>query len=212
MKVNVVMLSFAHCNASLTMKYDINQINSLIRNRRSVFPKMYNGEQVPREVIEKMLENANWAPTHKFTEPWRFTVFYAEGVEKFAEFQSELYRKRAGDHRNFDESTYQKLKEKPLMASCIIAIGMKRDPEKRIPEIEEIAAVSCAVQNMYLPATAYGAGCYWSTGGPTFWDEAKVFFKLAQEDKLLGFLYVGMPVEREFGSNRGAWEDKVIWI
>jgi len=97
------------------------------------------------------------------------------------------------------------------MASCIIALGMKRDPEKRIPEIEEIAAVSCAVQNMYLTATAYGAGCYWSTGGPTFWDEAKDFFDLTPDDKLLGFLYVGMPVDKEFHGNRGAWEKKVAW-
>ena len=193
------------------MKYDINQINSLIRNRRSVFPKMYTGEQVPREIIEKMLENANWAPTHKFTEPWRFTVFYGEGVKEFAEFQSALYRKRTNDHGTFDESAYLKLKEKPLMASCIIAIGMRRDPERRIPEIEEIASVSCAVQNMYLTATAYGAGCYWSTGGPTFWDEARDFFGLTPEDKLLGFLYVGMPVDKEFGSTRGAWQQKVQW-
>jgi len=199
-------------NITSIMKYDINQINSLIRNRRSVFPKMYTGEQVPRHVVEKMLENANWAPTHKFTEPWRFTVFYGEGVKKFAEFQADLYRQRTGANPTFDESTYLKLKEKPLMASCIIAIGMKRDPENRIPEIEEIAAVSCAVQNMYLTATAYGAGCYWSTGGPTFWDEAREFFKLAPEDKLLGFLYVGMPVDKEFGSTRGAWEDKVTWV
>lgn len=194
------------------MKYDINQINNLIRNRRSVFPKMYTGEPVPREVIEKMLENANWAPTHKFTEPWRFTVFYGDGIEKFAEFQSEAYRQRTGEHGTFDESTYRKLKEKPLMASCIIAIGMKRDPEERIPEIEEISAVSCAVQNMYLTATAYGAGCYWSTGGPTFWDEAKPFFGLGPEDKLLGFLYMGMPVEKKYHGTRGKWEEKVKWV
>ena len=193
------------------MKYDINQINHLIQNRRSVFPKMYTGEPVPREIIEVMLENANWAPTHKFTEPWRFTVFYEDGIKQFAEFQSSLYRQRAMNSGNFDEATFRKLKEKPLKASCIIAIAMKRDPEKRIPEMEEIAAVSCAVQNMYLTATAYGAGCYWSTGGPTFWEEAKPFFNLGAEDRLLGFMYVGMPVDQEYRSTRGPWQHKVEW-
>ena len=193
------------------MNYDINQINTLIRNRRSIFPKMYTGEPVPKQVIEKMLENANWAPTHKFTEPWRFTVFYEQGVKKFAKFQSDLYRQRTSESGTFDEAQYQKLKKKPLMASSIIAISMKRDPEKRIPELEEIAAVSCAVQNMYLTATAYGVGCYWSTGGPTFWEEAKPFFGLEAEDKLMGFLYVGMPEAREYGSTRGDWRRKVEW-
>ena len=58
------------------MNYHTNEINHLIKNRRSVFPNLYTGEPVPKEVIDQMLENANWAPTHKFTEPWRFTVFY----------------------------------------------------------------------------------------------------------------------------------------
>ncbi len=194
------------------MKYDFNQINSLIRNRRSIFPKMYSGEQVPTEIIETMLENANWAPTHKFTEPWRFTVFNQQGVQKFAEFQSGLYKQRALNDGTFDQEKYQKLRQKPLLASCIIALGMKRDPEKRIPEIEEVAAVSCAVQNMYLTATAYGVGCYWSTGGPTFWEEAKPFFDLGPEDKLLGFLYLGMPADREYTSTRGDWQQKVRWM
>ena len=193
------------------MNYDISQINHLIKNRRSIFPKMYTGEPVPKSIIEQMLENANWAPTHKFTEPWRFKVFYGKAVDKFANLQADLYKLRATPD-NFDEVKYKKLSEKPLMASCIIAIIMKRDPETRIPEMEEVAAVSCAVQNMYLTATAYGVGCYWSTGGPTFWEEAKPHFDLAPEDKLMGFLYLGMPVDKEFQSTRGAWQEKVEWI
>jgi nitroreductase len=193
------------------MNYDFEQINSLIRNRRSIFPKMYTGDPVPKHIIEQMLENANWAPTHKFTEPWRFTVFYQEAVKEFAEFQSSLYQDRSNQNDTFDKAKYHKLKEKPLMAACIIAIGMKRDPERRIPEIEEISAVSCAVQNMYLTAAAYGVGCYWSTGGPTFWKEAKPFFNLNEEDKLMGFLYLGMPTVGNLKGHRGKWEEKVDW-
>lgn len=193
------------------MDYDINDINRLIKNRRSIFPKLYSGEPVPREVIENMLENANWAPTHKFTEPWRFTVFSGNGIKELAEFQSTMYRARAEAQGTFDESKYQKLRTKPMLASYIIAIGMKRDGEKRIPEMEEIAAVSCAVQNMYLTATAYGVGCYWSTGGVTFWEEAKPFFDLGKEDRLMGFLFVGMPKSGKFSSKRGPWNAKVNW-
>jgi nitroreductase len=32
-----------------------------------------------------------------------------------------------------------------------------------VPEWEEIAAVSMAVQNMYLTCTANNIGCYWSS-------------------------------------------------
>jgi hypothetical protein len=40
------------------------QVLGLIKKRRSIFPKDYDGSAPPREHIEQMLEAANWAPTH----------------------------------------------------------------------------------------------------------------------------------------------------
>ena len=52
------------------------QLLRVIKKRRSIFPKDYNGKgRKPTDSdIELMLEAANWAPTHKRTEPWRFVV------------------------------------------------------------------------------------------------------------------------------------------
>lgn len=195
------------------MNINPEQASELIRRRRSIYPPMYTGEQVKREIIEEMLENANWAPTHALTEPWRFTVFTGEGLRKLAVFQSELYQKACTVNGTFDEKKYQKLKEKPLMCSHIIAIGMHRDPKKKIPEIEEIEATACAVQNMYLTAAAYGVGCYWGTGGITYMEEAKAFFNLEKEDKLLGFFHIGMPKNGKWpAGKRRPVEEKIRWV
>jgi nitroreductase len=100
-----------------------------------------------------------------------------------------------------------------MEASHIIAIGMKRDEKKSIPEWEELAAVFCAVENMYLTATAYGIGCFMSTGGITNFEEAKEFFGLSAEDKLCGFLNVGVPkASLAFGVKRKSVEQKVKWV
>lgn len=189
------------------------QANELIRKRRSIYPPLYSGEKVDDAIIEQMLENANWAPTHALTEPWRFTVFTGEGLKKLADFQSELYKKLSTADGSFDEKKYQKLQDKPLLCSHIIGIGMKRDPKKKIPEVEEIEATACAVQNMYLTAAAYGVGCYWGTGGITYKDEAKAFFGLGEEDKFLGFLFVGMPKEGKWPEGRRRpVAEKVQWV
>src|SRR5579871_1390855 len=181
---------------------DTAQFNELIKSRRSVFPKQFvPGKHIPDEIILQILENANWAPTHKFTEPWRFTVFSGEGLKKFAKFQASLYKKNAGD--KFKEMQYEKLLATPLLASHIISIGMKRSIEIPIPEFEEIAAVSCAVQNIYLSTTAYGIGGYWTTGGATFDEEAKTFFGLGKADKLLGFFYLGYVETPSVAGKRG---------
>lgn len=188
-------------------------INELIKNRRSIFPKFYSDAPVAEEVIDQMLENANWAPTHRFTEPWRFKVFHGEGLKKLAEFQSDLYKKKSVEAGNFEERKYQKLASKPMMASHVIAISMKRDPEHSVPEIEEISSVAMAVQNMYLTATAYSIGCYWGSGGVTYMEEAKPFFDLEEDDKLLGFLYVG-NLKGEFPGKglRKPITEKVTWV
>ena len=193
--------------------FNVDEVNRLIAKRRSIFPKMFSGEIVEDAVIRKMLENANWAPTHRFTEPWRFHVFKGEGIQRLAKFQSDLYRERATREEFYDAGRYEKLLTKPSLCSHIISIGMHRDDKEEVPEMEEIAAVAMAVQNMYLTATAYEVGCYWGTGSITFFDEAKPFFDLGPNDKLLGFLYVGKPKsEIKLQGRRGAVEEKTSWI
>ena len=195
------------------MNLSIEETNHLLRNRRSIYPAMYSDVPVEDDIVKTMLENANWAPTHKLTEPWRFVVFKGEGLKKLAVFQSELYKTLSTQAGNFDELKFEKLATKPLLASHIIAIGMKRDPKAFVPEIEEISAVACAVQNMYLTAAAYGIGCYWGSGGITYKEEAKSFFGLGTEDKLLGFLYIGnLKTDKWPAGKRKPIEEKVTWV
>ena len=187
--------------------------NRLIHERRSIFPKDYTGEKVDDAIVRQMLENANWAPTHKLTEPWRFVVFTGDGLKRLGAFQGECYKKVTEKDGTFKEDRYQNLITKPLEASHIISIGMKRDEMQRVPEWEELASVFCAVQNMYLTATVYSVGCYISTGGITNFEEAKEFFGLGPQDKLCGFLNVGIPKPHlKFGMKRNSIVDKVKWI
>ena len=51
------------------------KINELIRTRRSIYPQMMIDKPISDEIIWNLLENANHAPTHRLTEPWRFKVF-----------------------------------------------------------------------------------------------------------------------------------------
>lgn len=192
--------------------FNVEEVNRLMSQRRSIYPNMFSGEAVPDEVVKQMLENANWAPTHGLTEPWRFRIFSGRGLRKLADFQSALYKKKTEASGEFDESKYQKLLEKPLQCSHIISIGLQRDPKGKVPEIEEVEAVACAVQNMYLTATAHGVGCYWGSGGVTYWPEAKEFFGLGDKDKLLGFLYLGIPKTAWPKGRRKPIEEKVEWV
>ena len=185
--------------------------NHLARSRRSVFPDQLDaGKKVADDIIKEILINATWAPNHGQAEPWQFTVFTGDGLKKLAAFQSELYKQDAGD--NFKEATYIKLQQNPLKASHIIAIGMKRTTIKNIPEVEDIAAVACSVQNMYLSLAAYGLGGYWTTGGVTYNPKAKSFFDLGEQDRLLGFFYIGHIAVPSSNARRSPLDEKVKWV
>ncbi len=194
------------------MRINPEVINDLIAERRSIFPPQYSGEKAAETIINQILANANWAPTHKLTEPWRFVVFAGEGLKKLAEFQSNLYKKVTTADGSYKEDKFQNLLTKPLLSSHIISIGMKRDERRSLPEIEEIGAVFCAVQNMYLTASAYGLGGYLSTGGITYFDEAKEYFGLTKDDKLLGFFHIGVPKGELPPGRRRPISEKVKWI
>lgn len=184
-------------------------INRLIRTRRSVFTQQFEpGKAIPDEIIWQLLENANWAPTHKLTEPWRFIVFSGEGLKTLAQQQAAIYKQFAG--AKFKQGKYEQMQTVPLLCSHVIAIGMKRHHD--LPEMEEIAAVACAVQNMYLTANAYGIGAYWSTGGITFIEEAKSLFDLGPDDKLMGFFYLGYIRVPSTDGKRNSIQGKVKWV
>jgi nitroreductase len=193
-------------------KYNIKQFNEVIQNRRSVYPYQFEtGKEVPHEMILQILENANRAPTHKLTQPWRFTVFSGKGLETFSKLQTEIYIKYAGE--NFKEKKLKNLKEYPLMSSHVIAIGMKRTTEINIPEEEEIIATACAIENIYLSVTAFGLGGYLSTGGITYLEEAKQYFDLEPKDKLIGFFYIGYQKTLSNPlSKRTPVNEKTKWI
>ena len=192
--------------------YNINEFNEILQKRRSVYPYQFEKNKiVPDEIIWQVLENANRAPTHKLTQPWRFTVFSGEGLKTFSLLQTENYKKYAG--ANFKEKKLKNLTEYPLMSSHVIAIGMKRSVAILIPEEEEVIAVGCAIENIYLSLTAYGLGGYLSTGSVGFMKEEKKFFELEDLDKLIGFFFVGYPSELSIPlSKRDPVDQKVKWI
>jgi nitroreductase len=193
--------------------FKIEEVNKIIRGRRSMFVSQFKeNDPVDDAIIEEMLENARWAPTHKLTQPWRFIVYTGEGLKKFGQYQADMYKLRAEKNGTpFLEATYQRFIDNPQKASHIIGIIMKRSPN--IPYFEEIAAVAMAVQNMYLTASAHGLAAYWGTGGPTFWPEAREDFGLEGEDTLMGFFYVAKPATDKWPEGkRESMDDKVAWI
>ena len=174
------------------MKYNLSEITEVIKNRRTIYPEQYTERKIHKEIVEDVLNNAIWAPTHGKTQPWRFQVFMNVSKIELSEFLSNLYKNNnKGD--SFNEMKYNKLKNRPLQAPVVIAVTMKRDETQRISELEEVEAVACAIQNMYLTCTAYGIGGFWATPKLMYTQEMNEFLSLSSDEKCLGLFYMGYP-------------------
>ncbi|MGA0408414.1 MAG: nitroreductase family protein, partial [Limisphaerales bacterium] len=72
---------------------DLSALSAIIRSRRSIKPNLMDPDKpVDPMLLDTLLENANWAPTHGLTEPWRFTVFTGTARRKLAGFLQGLYQ------------------------------------------------------------------------------------------------------------------------
>ncbi len=184
-------------------------LNDIIEHRRTIKPDKYTGNTLDDQTIREILEAANWAPTHGYTEPWRFVVFTEDGKEKLIDL---LYALDKEDHGE-NEVRYSKIRARVERSSHIIAIGMKRGNNPKIPFIEEAQAVAAAVQNMWLLASEKGLGAYWSTGAIGYDSRlTKALGWNGEEDTAMGFFYIGeFTGEWPQGRRLSPITDKVRW-
>ncbi|MEP1035071.1 nitroreductase [Ekhidna sp.] len=182
-------------------------INETIRKRRSVYPMQYINKPIPKEILAELMINANHAPTHKLTEPWRFRIFTGNGKKRLGEFLAKKYEEITPD---FTTAKFEKIKVNPQKAGAVLAIILHRDPAERVPEWEEIASVACAVQNIWLALEQYELGGYWSS--PPLCKFLGEHIKLAQNESCIGFFYIGYCGSTERIIAKKPIEEKIEWI
>jgi len=191
------------------MTTEFTTIAENIKNRRTIKPFMMNGHKIPNGYIAAILELADWAPTHGYTEPWRFVVY--ENPHEFCNAHANLYRENTSDD-DFNDGVFNNLMHQGDKASHVIIAIMKRGNLPKIPVFEEMAATSCAVQNLLLGATALNIASYWGTGGMALKPAMKEYLRLGDEDNVVGVLYLGYTDEHPEGKRTIPLEEKISWV
>lgn len=119
--------------------------------------------------------------------------------------------KQLTPEEKFSSDKCDRLKSNVLKSSHVIVVCLQRQKSENIPEIEEVEAVACGVQNMALTATAYGICSFWGSGGVTYTQELKEFLGLTEKDRCLGYFYLGYSENPATQSQRKSIQEKVAW-
>lgn len=159
-----------------------------LKNRRSFYPQEFVPGDIPQDHLREILDTARYAPTHRKTEPWRFKVLTGETKCDCGQFLADAYDKSVGKENSFKA---KKLLAKFDQSAAVILIFMYRDEKERLPEWEEIAATSMAMQNVWLAATEKGYGGYWSS--PKSFADMRDFgsLNIHERERFLGFFFLG---------------------
>jgi nitroreductase len=204
----------ANHNANAASAADIETLMEAIRHRRSMGLARLAPDPVDRALIERVLEAANWAPSHGDTEPWRFTIFMGEGREALANLfeAANLAEKpdlppeaaRAGAHKRAFGA--------PVWIAVGMSPGREKDGSLEMPQHEEMMAVASAVQNLHLMASAQGLAGMWHSKGPSIHPTVAHGLGLEPPDRLLGFFMLGWPNTEWFTGERRPLSEKVRWV
>jgi len=183
----------------------------IVRGRRSI--GKVKDEPVQRELVEKLIEAAVWAPNHFRTEPWRFIVMTGEGRRVLGEAHAAVASAGWAELTEEERAKrYDAEIAKAFRAPVVIAAVCSPSDDARALPQEELAAAHAAVQNLLLAAHDNGLGAVWRTGAPVYHAKMKQAFQLSEREELVGMIYVGYPDMQQPASTRTPGTEKTTWL
>jgi nitroreductase len=164
-------------------------VSAVIQGRRTI--KQFRSDPVPEETLWRILDAARWAPNHRLTEPWRIAIIGTQSREALADALANLTASSQ------DLSVMAKAKEdarQKVMSSPVLLAITCRLTGNPAQQVEDLAGVCAAVQNLQLAAWGEGVGTHWNTGKVTRLSETSALLELSERnEQLVGFLYLGYP-------------------
>ena len=139
---------------------------------------------------EQIFAAALRAPDHGHLRPWRFLVVEGDARHQLG---AALVAALRAARPQTDTQVLEKLAAAPQRAPLVIVLVVRPVEHPKVPRIEQMLSLACAVQNMQLAAYALGFGRIWRTGDVTYVDTLATQLGLEAGDRVAGFLYLGTP-------------------
>lgn len=172
-----------------------NEVLKTIEKRRSV--RAYKSEAIPRNLLKRVIEAGNQAPSGMNSQPWRFVVIEDRDLHKrLLEAAIPNARQLLEPLKESNPERYQLIMkrydelEDPIYYSApaiifVIGVGIYAD-------------LSCplACQNMMLAAFSLGLGSCWVQFGSLVTENQEIAtaLDLKDEEKIFGPVVLGYPV------------------
>jgi 5,6-dimethylbenzimidazole synthase len=149
---------------------EVEVIYRVIRERRDI--RHFLPNPVDAEMLTRVLQAANHAPSVGLMQPWRFIRITdsntRQSIHQIVDKERLKTAQAIGIHENLDRmAKFLDLKVEGILACgelIVVALCDEREQHifgrRTLPEMD-VASVSCAIQNMWLASRAEGLGMGW---------------------------------------------------
>ena len=167
----------------------------LLLKRRSVKPTMLAEPGPTPEQLAIILTAAGRVPDHKKLEPWRFIVFEGDARAAFGRI---LLRACLAEEKQTPSAARLEMERtRFLRAPTVVAVISRTTPNPAAPEWEQILSCGAACFNLCLAANALGFGTSWITEWYSYSAAVRDGLKLAANERIAGFIYIGTATEQQ---------------
>ena len=174
-------------------------LEEIMFHRRDIRGNNFLSDQIPDNVVQKILFSASLAPSVGFSQPWEFVVIDDDKIKNQIHQSFLVETERAGASFSREKrAMYEKLKlEGILEAPVNIAVFYKPSEDSVLGQNTMVEtgeySVVCAIQNMWLMARALNIGLGWvSILDP---EEVKKVLNAPSSHKLVAYLCIGYVKE-----------------
>jgi nitroreductase len=170
-----------------------NPVIVLLSSRRSVKPDRLREPGPKSQELETMLRIAARVPDHKKLAPWRFIVLEGEARARLGEVIADACIAEEPDRPSEVRLAMERgrLQRAPL----VVAVVSRITPHRSAPEWEQILSAGAACFSLCLAANAMGYGTSWLTEWIAYSPRVRAALHLADNERIVGFVYVGTPAE-----------------
>jgi nitroreductase len=156
----------------------------IIKNRRSI--RVFKKQDVPQDIIEKLLEAARWAPSAGNVQPWAFVVAISQKMKQNLSMA-------AFGQKDLEEASV-------VFVVCADEKIAEQSYGVRGKSLYCLQDTAAAIQNILLTAHSLGLGSCWI--GAFKEDEIRQVIKAPKEMRPVALIPVGYPNEAPAARSR----------
>jgi nitroreductase len=164
------------------------ELEGLITARRSNL-LIDASREVDPQIVDRIVNSAQWAPNHKRTWPLRVAVVSGDSRRTLGDTIADAMAVH-GD----DEMKVTKTRGKFMRSPIVIVVASAEGATTNETE-ENKYAVAAGVQNMLLMTQSFGLAALWGSPVKGANDAITALCSMEPTDHVMGIVYVGWPTQ-----------------